>query len=113
MQDLNQPPAKLTVNLLHSLALSAALLFIGTCAHAQTQPAPSPTPQAAPTPTLEQQFFKNILHDQRAIWTAPFPRYAPPLIRSASFGYALSSMIGAGLVILVCMLASWFSRASR
>ena len=72
MQDLNQPPAKLTVNLLHSLALFAALLFIGTCAHAQTQPAPSPTPQASPTPTLEQQFFKNILHDQRAIWTAPF-----------------------------------------
>lgn len=32
-------------------------------AHAQT-----PTP----TPTLEHEFFKNILHDQKSIWTAPF-----------------------------------------
>jgi len=31
--------------------------------HAQT-----PTP----TPSLEREFFKNILHDQKAIWTAPF-----------------------------------------
>ncbi len=33
---------------------------------------PSPTPQASPTPTLEHRFFKNILQDQRVIWTAPF-----------------------------------------
>ncbi|HYV83325.1 MAG TPA: phosphatase PAP2 family protein [Pyrinomonadaceae bacterium] len=26
----------------------------------------------APTPTLEHEFFKNILSDQKAIWTAPF-----------------------------------------
>ena len=26
----------------------------------------------APTPTLEREFFKNILSDQKAIWTAPF-----------------------------------------
>jgi PAP2 superfamily len=25
-----------------------------------------------PTPTLEREFFKNILSDQKAIWTAPF-----------------------------------------
>jgi PAP2 superfamily len=25
----------------------------------------------APTPSLESEFFKNILHDQKAIWTAP------------------------------------------
>src|SRR5438128_11004174 len=33
---------------------------------------PSPTPKAKPTPTLESQFFKNILRDQKAIWTSPF-----------------------------------------
>lgn len=33
--------------------------------HAQT-----PTP--SPTPSLEHEFFKNILHDQKAIWTSPF-----------------------------------------
>jgi hypothetical protein len=36
--------------------------------HAQT---PSPTPTPTPTPSLERKFFKNILHDQKAIWTAP------------------------------------------
>lgn len=36
----------------------------------QTQPLP--TPEAQPTPSLERQFFSNILRDQRAIWTSPF-----------------------------------------
>jgi hypothetical protein len=35
--------------------------------HAQT-PASTPTPM----PSLEHQFLKNILHDQKSIWTAPF-----------------------------------------
>jgi hypothetical protein len=42
--------------LLFMLATTAAL-------HAQTP---------SPTPSLEHEFFKNILHDQKAIWTAPF-----------------------------------------
>jgi hypothetical protein len=41
--------------LLWTLATTVAL-------HAQTP---------SPTPSLEQEFFKNILHDQKAIWTAP------------------------------------------
>jgi len=36
----------------------------------QALPAPSPTPSASPTPSLQSQFFKNILRDQKAIWTA-------------------------------------------
>jgi membrane-associated phospholipid phosphatase len=39
-----------------TLATTAAL-------HAQTP---------SPTPSLEREFFKNILRDQKAIWTAPF-----------------------------------------
>lgn len=35
-------------------------------------PQSSPTPQTKPTPSLESRFFKNILKDQRAIWTSPF-----------------------------------------
>ncbi len=35
-------------------------------------PQVSPTPQASPTPSLERRLFKNILHDQQAIWTSPF-----------------------------------------
>jgi membrane-associated phospholipid phosphatase len=48
-------------------------------------PGPSPTPVAKPTPSLERQFFRNILRDQRAIWTSPFrirdadARYLAPL----------------------------------
>ena len=37
------------------------------------------------------------------IWTAPFARYAPPYVRNASFGYMLSAMFGAGLIVLICM----------
>jgi len=40
-----------------------------------------------------------------SLWTAPFARYAPPLIRSTAFGYLLSAMFGAGLVLLACLLA--------
>ena len=46
-----------------------ALVCATTIANAQT-PQPSPTPSASPT--LERQFFKNILRDQKAIWTSPF-----------------------------------------
>lgn len=38
--------------------------------HAQT-PASTPQPSPSPTPSLERRFFKNILRDQRAIWTSP------------------------------------------
>jgi hypothetical protein len=45
----------------------ALMIAAGGNACAQT---PSPFP--SPTPSLEREFFKNILHDQKAIWTAPF-----------------------------------------
>jgi cobalt/nickel transport system permease protein len=35
------------------------------------------------------------------IWTAPFARYAPPYIRSATFGYMLSAMFGVGIIVLL------------
>jgi membrane-associated phospholipid phosphatase len=35
----------------------------------QSQTTPSPSP--SPTPSAERQFLKNILRDQRAIWTSP------------------------------------------
>ena len=39
-----------------------------------------------------------------SIWTAPFARYAPPYIRGAAFGYLLSAMFGAGLIVVVVLL---------
>src|SRR5258708_37313700 len=58
---------------LFSMVLATVFLSSGFSAQAQTPLAsPSPTPQASKTPTLESQFFKNVLRDQKAIWTAPF-----------------------------------------
>src|SRR5258708_32926031 len=57
-----------------SVECGAALLVIiiagMSSAFAQT-PVSTPTPQASPTPSLERKFLKNILREQRAIWTSP------------------------------------------
>ena len=59
---------------LFRMTFLAAALSAGFAAHAQTSPTtptPSPTPAVRKTPSLEREFFKNILLDQKAIWTAP------------------------------------------
>jgi membrane-associated phospholipid phosphatase len=49
------------------------LLFLIPNSKAQTPLAtPSPTPRPSVSPTLEHEFFKNIVRDQKAIWTSPF-----------------------------------------
>ncbi|HSS21271.1 MAG TPA: phosphatase PAP2 family protein [Pyrinomonadaceae bacterium] len=62
---------------LFTLTPLALGLSVGVAVHAQTlAPAPAaPAPAApagSPTPTLEKEFLKNVLQDQKAIWTAPF-----------------------------------------
>jgi cobalt/nickel transport system permease protein len=42
-----------------------------------------------------------------AVWTAPLSRYAPSFIRSASFGYLVSAMVGVGLIIVLALLLNW------
>lgn len=60
------------------LLLFAVMMTLTANVSAQTIPSPSAipttsrTPQVSPAPSLEKQFFKNILRDQRAIWTSPF-----------------------------------------
>ncbi len=46
------------------------------------------------------------------VWTAPLPGYAPPFLRSAGFGYLLSGMLGAG-VLMLCGLAGQRILAGR
>jgi len=46
-----------------------------------------------------------------SFWTAPMPRYAPPFLKSASFGYLLSSMAGTGLIILGVVFMGWILRS--
>ncbi len=48
-----------------------------------------------------------------AIWTAPLSRYAPPFIRGAAFGYFVSGMVGVGLIIATCVLATWLLSHGR
>jgi cobalt/nickel transport system permease protein len=43
------------------------------------------------------------------IWTAPFPDYAPPLLKNPQLGYALSAMLGVGLIIMTVQGAGWIS----
>jgi hypothetical protein len=38
------------------------------------------------------------------------PAYAPPFMQSPSFGYIMSAMIGAGLIMAVFMLIDWLMR---
>jgi cobalt/nickel transport system permease protein len=44
-----------------------------------------------------------------SFWTAPMPHYAPPFLKSATFGYLLSAMTGAGMIILIFLLAGLVS----
>ena len=52
-------------------SMSVLVFILAACLSAAAQ-TPSPTPVPSPTPTLEREFFKNVLRDQKAIWTAPF-----------------------------------------
>lgn len=54
-----------------SYLIIAIMLFITSAVSAQTQPSTAPTPQPKPSPTPDRRFFKNILEDQKALWTYP------------------------------------------
>jgi hypothetical protein len=56
------------------MTLLGVVVSLGLPAAAQTLPArsPNPSPTLSAKPSLEKDFFKNILSDQKAIWTAPF-----------------------------------------
>ncbi len=42
-----------------------------------------------------------------SIWTAPLPDYAPAFMHNANFGYIVSAVIGAGLILIVFSALSW------
>jgi cobalt/nickel transport system permease protein len=53
-----------------------------------------------------------------ALWTAPFPGYAPFFIKRPEFGYLLSALFGVGLLLLASFAATslgrtWRKRESR
>ena len=42
-----------------------------------------------------------------SVWTAPFPDYAPPLLRSPWLGYLLSGVFGTGLILFAALVVDW------
>jgi len=44
------------------------------------------------------------------VWTAPIPAYAPPFVKSPSFGYLLSAMFGVGCVIASSLVVQGYLR---
>ena len=76
--------------------LFALLLFIPANLFAQTQAPASPSPQPAPSPapTPERNFFKNILQDQKAIWTYPFRLRGDDARWLIPFGVSTAALIG-------------------
>lgn len=52
-------------------------------------------------------FVPAGLQKLSALWTAPFPDYAPKFIKHPAVGYLLSAMFGVGFLVM----ASWMGRA--
>lgn len=48
-----------------------------------------------------------------SLWTAPLPDYAPRFLKSASFGYMMSAMLGTGLITGLFLLSSALARPCR
>jgi cobalt/nickel transport system permease protein len=47
------------------------------------------------------------------VWTAPMPDYAPSFMHNPNFGYVMSAITGAGLIVLAFTALSWFARNYR
>jgi len=76
------------------ISLLVVILIAAFSAQAQTpSPTPSPAPIASPSPTLEHEFFKNILRDQKAIWTSPAHLHAHDAKWLVPLGIATGSLI--------------------
>jgi len=55
-----------------SLCLFSIIFYLSLAVGARAQtPSPTPSPSPSSSPSLEKEFFKNILRDQKAIWTSP------------------------------------------
>jgi membrane-associated phospholipid phosphatase len=81
-------------NYLFGVILCSIIALTGLDAHAQGPLAsPAPTPQPSKTPTLESQFFKNVLRDQEAIWTSPFHLHGRDARWLAPLGLGTAALI--------------------
>ncbi|MBZ5649245.1 MAG: cobalt transporter CbiM [Acidobacteriia bacterium] len=42
-----------------------------------------------------------------SLWSAPFPKYAPPFVHHPAFGYVMSAMFGCGLILGFFLFMGW------
>src|ERR1043165_3511356 len=70
------------------------LSHVNLVAQTRTPASGSPGPTPSPTPTLERRFFKNILRDQKAIWTYPFRLKGEDARWLVPFGVSTAVLIG-------------------
>jgi membrane-associated phospholipid phosphatase len=59
----------------------------------QVSAAPSPAPQPSGKPSLEREFFKNLLRDQRAIWTSPLHLHGERAWWAGALGVSTAALI--------------------
>ena len=79
---------------LFGIVLSVIVFNLAVSARAQSpSPSPSPTPKASVTRTLEKRFFKNILDDQKVIWTSPFRLHGRDARWLAPLGLGTAALI--------------------
>ncbi|HMJ25778.1 MAG TPA: hypothetical protein VK475_08115, partial [Pyrinomonadaceae bacterium] len=79
---------------LFGIVFSAIFFVLSFSTQAQTPvPSPSPTPRPSATPTLERQFVKNILLDQKAIWTSPLHMHSGDARWLAPLGLGTAALI--------------------
>jgi membrane-associated phospholipid phosphatase len=77
-------------NLLH-VAMLGVVFLVGTATALGQTPARSPQP--SPTPSLERKFLKNILRDQRDIWTSPLHVGEKDAVWLAPLGVSSAALI--------------------
>ena len=71
--------------------------FLHPASRAQIAAASQNTPPPAALPTGMARLT--------SLWTSPFPAYAPRFVKSRALGYVLSAMFGAGVCLLIALLA--------
>jgi len=78
----------------HGLIVLAFVFAIVSSAPAQTpSSSPTPTPRQSSKPSLEHEFFKNIIRDQKAIWTSPFHLHSRDARWAAPLGLGTAALI--------------------